>query len=111
MPESSESQRQSVLPSVKHAVNLYKGCLDQRSREVAGLTPLKRILAKIGGWPMIQSQWSGEGYSWESAFIYLRSRYGLNYILSMYVDVDSKNTSRRIIYVRQHCYSRLVCIN
>lgn len=61
--------------------------------------PLKQILGKIGKWPMVEKQWSGEDYAWENAFIYLRSRFGLNYIISMFVDVDSKNTSRRIIYV------------
>ena len=69
------------------------------TRDRVGLAPLKQILGKLGKWPMVETKWSGDKYAWENAFIYLRSRFGLNYIISMYVDVDSKNTSRRIIYV------------
>lgn len=55
---------------------------------------------------MTERIWNGgEDYSWENAFVYLRSRFGLNSLLSMYVDVDSKNTSRRIIYVRKQTLS------
>lgn len=48
---------------------------------------------------MIEPGWTSHGYNWESAYIYLRSRLGTNYLINMYVDIDSKNTSRRIIYV------------
>ena len=88
------------LPSIKRAMDLYKGCLDMRSREDVGSGPLKQIINKIGGWPMIEPGWTGDGYNWESAYVYLRSRLGANYLINMYVDIDSKNTSRRIIYVR-----------
>ena len=60
---------------------------------------MKQILDKIGGWPIVTRGWADNGYSWEAAYVYLRSRLGLNYIMSMYVDIDSKDTTRRIIYV------------
>lgn len=119
MLEEPYDPRRHPVPSVKQAMNLYRGCLDQGelwsldcnksqmdvcsegTREEAGLGPMKQILDKIGGWPIVNRQWSENSYVWESAYVYLRSRLGLNYIISMYVDIDSKDTSRRIIYVRK----------
>ena len=86
------------LPSVQKAIDLYRGCLDMDSRERMGLLPLKQILDRIGGWPLVDRKWSQDKYSWSSVYSYLRGKLGLNYIINMYVDVDSKKTSRRIIY-------------
>lgn len=99
LDEDYDKSDPSVLPSVKKAVDLYKGCLDMETREKMGLTPLKTILDKIGGWPLVDPKWSSRNYNWMTAFTYLRGRLGLNYIINMYVDVDSKQTSRRIIYL------------
>lgn len=99
MLEENYDPRKHPVPSVKSAINLYKSCMNQPSREALGLGPMMSILNKIGGWPIVTRNWSPLGYNWESAYIYLRSRLGLNYIISMYVDIDSKDTSRRIIYV------------
>lgn len=99
LDEDYDGNNIEILPSVKKAIDLYKGCLDLDARERTGLVPLKQILDKIGGWPLVDRQWSPENYSWASAYTYLRGRLGLNYIINMYVDVDSKKTSRRIIYL------------
>ena len=100
------------LPSMKRAMDLFKGCLDMRSREDMGIGPLKQIINKIGGWPMIEPAWTSDGYNWESAYIYLRSRLGTNYLINMYVDIDSKNTSRRIIYVScQSAWNVFICVH
>ncbi|KAI1285214.1 Neprilysin-1 [Halotydeus destructor] len=96
--ESSYNPKSHPVPSIRQALSLYKGCLDQDTREEVGLAPLKQILAKIGGWPMVSRNWSSDNYSWSNVVTYLRSRFGLNYLVSFYVDVDSKDTSRRIIY-------------
>ena len=93
------STNSNVLPSVKKAKNLYQGCMDMKSREQVGLEPLKQVLEKIGGWPLVDKTWSEVNYDWVSAYIFLRSRLGLNYIFNMYVDIDSKNTSKRVIYL------------
>lgn len=89
----------SGIRSVKKVIDLYKGCLDMESRDRVGLTPLRQLLDKIGGWPLVDPKWSDDDYRWQSAYVYLRSRLGLNFIINMYVDVDSKNTTRRIIYL------------
>lgn len=99
MLEDNYDPRKHPVPSVKAAINLYKSCMNQGSREAVGLGPMMSILNKIGGWPIVTKNWSSAGYNWEAAYTYLRSRLGLNYIISMYVDIDSKDTSRRIIYV------------
>ena len=99
LDEDYDKSNPPLLPSVKKAIDLYKGCLDMEGREKAGLTPLKGILDKIGGWPLVDQKWSFRNYNWMTAYTYLRGRLGLNYMINMYIDVDSKQTSRRIIYL------------
>lgn len=73
--------------------------MDMSARQGVGLEPLKRLLNKIGGWPIIDKNWQEDSYNWIPAYVFLRSRLGLNYIINMYVDIDSKNTSQRVIYL------------
>lgn len=57
------------------------------------------LLKKIGGWPMITRNWSDENYDWENIYIYLRSQLNVKYLIDMYVDTDTIEKTKRVIYV------------
>ena len=70
--------------------------------ETDGLTPLKKILKKLGGWPVLEGDtWIDENFDWiNTSSQFHNAGYSSNYVISFNINMDMKNTSRRIIYVR-----------
>lgn len=60
------------------------------------------ILQKLGGWPVLEGNgWNESNFDWKKTDLKLRKMgYNLNSFITFYVDLDWKNTSRRVIYVR-----------
>ena len=49
----------------KMAKSVFQSCMDRRTIEENGLEPLKVILRKMGGWPLLEGEkWQEEGYTW-----------------------------------------------
>ncbi len=48
------------------ARDVFRSCMDKERIEQMGLGPLKEILRRLGGWPVLEGdQWLGEdGYIW-----------------------------------------------
>ncbi len=62
-----EEPNESGEPKPFHmARDVYKSCMDTERIEQLGVEPLKDILKKLGGWPVLEGdQWQGEdGYVW-----------------------------------------------
>ena len=85
--------------SAKKILDLYGSCIDVNSREKQGVRPLLQLLERAGGWPVITADWDGSAYDWERAYIFLRSELNVKYLIDMYVDTDTIDKSRRVIYV------------
>ena len=70
--------------------------------EIDGLTPLKKILKKLGGWPVLEGDtWIDENFDWiNTSSQFHNAGYSSNHVISFKVEIDRKNTSRRIISVR-----------
>lgn len=62
---------------------------------------MKRILSKLGGWPVLESNhWTESDFNWiKSVYKLEKLGYPANYFMSLVVDVDLKNSSQRIITV------------
>ena len=46
---------------------MYQGCMDTDTIEAAGLGPLLAAAGEggdLGGWPMVQDNWSGDRWGW-----------------------------------------------
>ena len=47
------------------AKSVYQSCMNKELIEKRGLEPVKSIIKKLGGWPLLEgSEWSGEGFKW-----------------------------------------------
>jgi membrane metallo-endopeptidase-like protein 1 len=85
--------------SARKILDLYSSCIDTESRNALGVKPLLQLLNKAGGWPVISKKWDEDTYDWERAYILLRSELNVKYLIDMYVDTDTIDKKRRVIYV------------
>ena len=69
------------------------------SRNKAGLTHLKEIVKSIGGWPLIDSNWSPKNYHWEDAYSKDKSPYGRSFPFSLRITHNVKNSSENVVEV------------
>ncbi|RWS07493.1 neprilysin-11-like isoform X2 [Dinothrombium tinctorium] len=97
--EAPYNDKIHTTPVLKKPMNLYKGCIDTKMRNSIGVKPLWDMLQRIGGWPMVQRNWTAENYSWHNTYYYLRSRFGSNYILEITIDVNSKDTTSKALHI------------
>ena len=97
--EDDEDEEWEIFKDVK---KMYKSCLNEEKLEEVGLEPLKEKLKLIGGWPVLQgSSWS-EDFKWYEAQANTgKAGLGKDYIVSVYISSDSKNSSYRAIYMDQ----------
>lgn len=96
------------LPSFKIAKRLYNTCMDESTIEKHGKEPLISMTEKLGGWPVVEGDKWNPKWNWTEAIIKShRFGYGTDYVLSVSVGTDMKNTSSRKIYVSEnstrHC--------
>lgn len=69
--------------------------------EEQGLDPLHIILNDLGGWPILMgNQWNESNFDWKES-IYKNRRYGysVDLLITFEVDVDQKNSTKRMVYV------------
>lgn len=83
------------------AKHFYLACLNEAIIEERGLQPLVDILESFGDWPVVKgSLWIDDNFSWVEVLKKIR-HLGLNtaFIFDIFVDTDSKNSSKHVLYV------------
>ena len=87
------------------ARDVYKACMDLGRIEDTGTDGLKRILDRLGGWPVLEGDaWSeaNPNYLWyEQIFRFREMGYSVDYFVDFSVTTDLKNSSRRILDLDQ----------
>lgn len=85
------------------AKSVFQSCMDKETIEAAGLEPLKLILKKMGGWPLLEGpSWNEEGYKWyEMTYKFRENGYSVDYLVDFSVTTDLKNSSWRILDLDQ----------
>jgi len=85
------------------AKSVFQSCMDKETIEAAGLEPLKAILKKLGGWPLLEGPaWNEEGYKWyEMNYKFRENGYSVDYLVDFSVTTDLKNSSWRILDLDQ----------
>merc|ERR1719370_689815 len=82
---------------------LYKACMNTEYIEERGTEPLKEILAKMGGWPVVDGDtWDESKFEW-SQNIYTNRKlgYSIDYLFDFSVTTNIKNSTWRIIDIDQ----------
>lgn len=70
--------------------------------EERGLSPLKDLHKKLGGFPaVVGDAWNEANWDWQNVLKLIRDNgYSTDYLIDFSVDVDLKNSSRHLINVR-----------
>jgi len=78
----------------------YQSCLDPNNTvETLGATPLREMLADVGGWN-VSGKFNVTGWRLQKALHILQIKYGMNGLFSWGINEDDKNSSKYVIQVR-----------
>ena len=77
--------------------------MDEDKIEEIGLQPLKDMLHKMGGWPVLEGDsWDETLFSWiETVYTFRQHGYSTDYLIDFSIVTDSKNSSWRVIDIDQ----------
>ncbi|KAB0797758.1 hypothetical protein PPYR_08751 [Photinus pyralis] len=79
----------------------YQTCMNTTAIELDGLTTIKSILEKLGGWPVVQGcKWNQEKFDWKrSVYKFRNFGYDFNYFIAVDTAADIKNSSVDTLYI------------
>ena len=63
------------------------------------MTPLVNLLQELGNWPIATTYWNEKNFQWQKLISEIGRKLAVNTVLTVYVHVDKKDTSRNIIMV------------
>ena len=83
--------------------SVYQSCMNRELIEQRGLEPVRGILKKLGGWPLLEgSQWKDEGFKWyELIYKFRQEGFSVDYFYDFSVVTDLKNSSWRTLDLDQ----------
>lgn len=68
---------------------------------------LLAALKRLGGWPLIELNWTTTGFDLSKLLGELKRDYTVDALFTTYVYADAKNTSRNVLHVNE-CYFNLL---
>ncbi|EFA04401.2 neprilysin-2 [Tribolium castaneum] len=90
--------------SLRLVKSIYKSCMNTSQIENEGLSFMKREFRDLGGWPVIEPNWNEKTFDWKNLLFRLkRIGWRRTFFLSMFIDTDLKNSSKRIFTISQPC--------
>lgn len=91
------------IQPIVNAKNMYKLCMDEGKIEKLGSEPVKQVLKRMGGWPVLEGNaWDVGAFSWiETVYKFRNEGFSVDYIIDFAISIDSKNNSLRVIEVDQ----------
>ena len=60
---------------------------------------MRAVLQELGKWPVVEQNWSDEGWNLEDTLALLRGKYNAPILLEAWVAIDDKNSSVHILQV------------
>lgn len=83
------------------AKQYFADCMDMEAREIVGLGPLKELIEKIGGWPLLgqTTQKNPIGKWWQLAEQFAAEGLDGNWLFGIQIEEDLRQPNQRIIYV------------
>ncbi|XP_043465793.1 neprilysin-2-like [Leptopilina heterotoma] len=88
---------------VKIIKTFYKNCINEIAINEKGLQTAIDILKKLGGWPVLEGDsWREENFNWQQlVYKFKRESIPLTNFFESGVVIDSKNSSKRVLYIDQ----------
>lgn len=101
-PIISEPPQLNESKPIRLAKNFYASCMNKDEfTEERTIKQIADILDELGGWPVVIGEtWKDHNFDWIETVKQFR-RLGLNIkaIFSLNIETDSKNSSRRVLFV------------
>lgn len=92
-PDANSAEQKSI--------DMFKSCMNYGILEERGLTPLTSLLRELGGWPVLEANWTGgSNWSWLELAAKLRL-YNNDIFIVEWVAPDIKNSQENIIQFDQ----------
>lgn len=68
--------------------------------EQLGISPLKKVVDNLGGWPVLEENWNSNSWSWEKTTgDFRRTGLATDYLIKVSVVNDLKNPDLRTLHV------------
>ena len=85
------------------AKSVFQSCMNRERIEELGLDPLKNMLKKLGGWPLLEGKaWNEDGYKWyDNVYKFRDQGYSVDYLVDFSVTTDLRNSSWRTLDLDQ----------
>ena len=97
----AEADEPLIFSSVR---KLYSSCMDQDLLEEVGRKKVLEIVKKLGGWPVLEEEWSQHTFQWQR-LLEKANNLGLalysGTLLSTYIYASNDDSTKRIIYIDQ----------
>lgn len=93
---------ESDIESFKKVKTFYAACMDKETVEKRGLDGITKIQDAMGGWPVVKGdKWNEDSWTWQKVAIDCRKNgYSTDYVVDFSVGTDLKNSSMKIVDVR-----------
>ncbi|KAK3104558.1 hypothetical protein FSP39_004964 [Pinctada imbricata] len=87
--------------AIKKAKVLYRSCMNISQIENIGEAPLRTMISKIGGFPVLDPSWSESSFSLEDMLGIIRGQYNTPVVMYSNVGADDKKSTSNIIQLDQ----------
>ncbi|KAJ8664528.1 hypothetical protein QAD02_006190, partial [Eretmocerus hayati] len=79
----------------------YKVCMSKDGTEDTGKKDLRRIMNKLGGWPLLMgNSWNESQFNWERMMIdFHRVGFGHDHFIGLRVEHDKKSSAYKFVYI------------
>jgi len=94
------SEDSKVEPAVLKTRYFYQSCMNEKVLNERKETPLLNVLERLGGWSVLNDNWSEKGFDWVTLAAHLR-KYNNDILLSEWVGPDIKDSEHYILQVDQ----------
>ncbi|XP_037025005.1 neprilysin-2-like [Bradysia coprophila] len=98
-----EEIRPEELKAFKLAKEFTKMCLDETTLNEKGIAPIRDMLEKYGGWPVVEGDdWKSDEWDWlDATKKMLNDGFPNNFILDITVDFDVADNTKNIITINR----------
>lgn len=79
---------------------LYQACSNTALIDQLGTAPVLNALNSMGGWPVVNTAWNENAWTWQGSVASSRQfGYSVSYLLSFSVSTDNRDSTKRVIRV------------
>ncbi len=80
----------------------YQSCMDMAKIEEVSDTPLREVIQKLGGWPVVDAEWSEQlAPSIEKVIGLIKRNFTIGVLVEEWIGPDDKNSKSNIVQIDQ----------